>query len=245
MPDPIPQAGSVDLDALDAFLLSDRAPGESMGLSDLDGFLTGIAIGPELILPSEWLPVVWGGGEPTFESAEEAGSILGIIMGRYNEIVRTLAAAPEDLDPVFWEGPEGQVIVADWAAGYLDAVALRPQAWEPLVLHPEARTLMLPLLLLGADGPDDLPIDDVTLPEVDLSLRRTQVELDHWRGPEALSAILLVNMGLDVGGPDTHEGPGKSSIFGYKPVSKIEYVQGAPRKIILKPDSKIAPLCER
>ena len=40
-----------------------------MGLSDLDGFLTGIAIGPELILPSEWLPVIWGGDSPKFKSA--------------------------------------------------------------------------------------------------------------------------------------------------------------------------------
>jgi uncharacterized protein len=156
MPDPIPQTGPVDLAVLDAFLLSDRAPEESMGLSDLDGFLTGIVVGLELILPSEWMPVIWGGGEPTFESAEEAGSILGTIMGRYNEIVRTLAAAPEDLDPVFWEGPDGRVIVSDWAAGFLDAVAVRPQAWEPLVRHPEARTLMLPLLLLGADGPGSM-----------------------------------------------------------------------------------------
>jgi uncharacterized protein len=180
MPDPIPQTGPVDLAALDAFLLSDRAPEESMGLSDLDGFLTGMVVGPELILPSEWLPVVWGGGEPTFGSAEETGLVLGTIMGRYNEIVRTLAVAPEDLDPVFWEGPEGQVIVTDWAAGFLDAVALRPQAWGPLVRHPEARTLMLPLLLLGADGPDDLPFDDVSLPEVNEDkLHAAGVDLIH------------------------------------------------------------------
>ena len=51
----------VDLEALDSFLLSDRAPSESMGMSDLDGFLTGIAVGPELVLPSEWLPPIWGG----------------------------------------------------------------------------------------------------------------------------------------------------------------------------------------
>ena len=62
MADPIPQAGPADLDALDALLLSDRAPEEGMGLSDLDGFLTGIAVGPELVMPSEWLPVVWSGG---------------------------------------------------------------------------------------------------------------------------------------------------------------------------------------
>jgi uncharacterized protein UPF0149 len=42
----------VDLEALDRFLMSDRSPPDSMMLSDLDGFLTGIAVGPELVLPS-------------------------------------------------------------------------------------------------------------------------------------------------------------------------------------------------
>src|SRR3954463_2766359 len=36
-----------DLDLLDAYLLSDQSPPESMLLSDLDGFLTGIAIGQD------------------------------------------------------------------------------------------------------------------------------------------------------------------------------------------------------
>ena len=117
MPDPLLRTGPVDLDALDDFLMSDRAPEESMGLSDLDGFLTGVAVGPERVLPSEWLPVVWGGGEPAFEGVEEARSILGTMVGRYNEIVRALDAAPHDLGPVLWEGPDGQAIVTDWAVG--------------------------------------------------------------------------------------------------------------------------------
>src|SRR5215813_15282775 len=57
----------VDLEALDRFLISDRSPPDSMMLSDLDGFLTGIAVGPELVLPSEWLPLVWGGEAPRSE----------------------------------------------------------------------------------------------------------------------------------------------------------------------------------
>jgi hypothetical protein len=36
----------VDLEALDDFLMSERAPSESIMLSDLDGFLTGIAADP-------------------------------------------------------------------------------------------------------------------------------------------------------------------------------------------------------
>jgi len=47
-----------DLDLLDAYLLSDQSPPECMLLSDLDGFLTGIAIGPDVVMPSEWLPHV-------------------------------------------------------------------------------------------------------------------------------------------------------------------------------------------
>ena len=89
----------VDLEALDRFLMSDRSPSESMMLSDLDGFLTGIAVGPELVMPSEWLPAIWGGDAPEFADEAEAKAILGAIMGRYNEILRQIA--DDDLDPVF------------------------------------------------------------------------------------------------------------------------------------------------
>jgi uncharacterized protein len=156
-----------DLDTLNEFLMSDRAPENSMGLSDLDGFLTALAIGPEPIPAVEWLPVIWGGDAPDFANAEEEQRILATIEKRHEEIVRCLADHLDELDPVFWEGPGGKPIVTDWAAGFLDAVALRPSAWEPLVQHPEGQTLILPLLLLGADGPEDIPFDGMPLPEVD------------------------------------------------------------------------------
>jgi hypothetical protein len=88
----------VDLGMLDSFLTSERAPSESMMLSDLDGFLTGIAIGPELVLPSEWLPLIGGGEAPEFADEAEASAILGTITGRYNEILRQVRHGA--LDPV-------------------------------------------------------------------------------------------------------------------------------------------------
>jgi len=41
----VPLRGPIDLDKLDDYLMSDHAPDDSMGLSDLDGFLTGIVVG--------------------------------------------------------------------------------------------------------------------------------------------------------------------------------------------------------
>ena len=131
--------------------VSDHAPDNSMGLSDLDGFLTGVVVGPELILPSEWLPVIWGGEEPKFETENEMRVVLGAIMGRYNEIAACFNSDPEEFDPIFWEGPEGEVIASDWAGGFLDAVALRPQAWAPLIDDDGVGVLMTPLFMLNGD----------------------------------------------------------------------------------------------
>jgi hypothetical protein len=67
-------------------------------------------------------------------------TVLGTIMGRFN-------SDPIDCDPIFREGPEGEVIASDWAGGFFDAVALRPTAWEPLIEHQQGRMMMMPLLL--------------------------------------------------------------------------------------------------
>ncbi len=139
----------IDLEALDNYLLSDESPDECMMLSDLDGFLTGIVVGPELVPPSEWLPVIWGGDEPVFESKEQMQTIIGTIMGRYSEIVATMSADSGVFEPIFWETPHGDKIVTDWAAGFLDAVALRRKSWEPLFTHRRAKMLIEPLLILG------------------------------------------------------------------------------------------------
>jgi uncharacterized protein len=144
--------------------MSESAPPNGMGLSDLDGFLTGLAVGPELIMPSDWMPLVWGGDEPEFDTVDAADAVLGTIMARYNEIIACLDGDPESFNPVFLNGPEEQVIVTDWAAGFMDAVILRQKAWAPILEDEDGHALMLPLLVLGSD--DDQPLFDAApLPE--------------------------------------------------------------------------------
>lgn len=62
--------------ALRAFLETDCSLTTCMMLPDLDGFLTGIAVGPELIQPSEWLPVIWRAKQLAFVDSREAADVI-------------------------------------------------------------------------------------------------------------------------------------------------------------------------
>ena len=139
----------VDLEALDKVLRSDRLPPNGMMVSELDGFLTGIAIGPELIRPSEWLPLVWGGNPPEFAGLDEANAVLGSLMVRYNEILRDVA--DDAFAPIFWTDRKGTVVATDWAEGFLQAIKLRPDAWKPLFTSERDGKLLFPILSLCCD----------------------------------------------------------------------------------------------
>lgn len=165
MTDPNPGSGSIDLKALDDYLMSDRSPADCMDMSQLDGFLAGIVIGPELITPSEFLPVVWGGAQPLFADADEANTILGSILGRYNEIAATLDDVPATYSPVFWQDRAGNCIVDDWSVGFMQAVALRSDAWEPVLLDDESSMLLIPIGVIAGMAEPDVGLHDISLPD--------------------------------------------------------------------------------
>jgi len=133
------------IEELDEFLLSDDSPDNCLNISELDGFLTGVVIGPELIMPSEWMPAIWQ-GEPEFQTTEQAERIMGAIMGRYNEIIHQLDDEPGALTPIFYEAPDGRSLAADWAEGFMDAVGLRSDAWASIFEDEDARLLIAPIM---------------------------------------------------------------------------------------------------
>jgi uncharacterized protein len=165
MPYSDPDVGSVDVEALDNYLMSERSPPDCMDMSQLDGFLAGILIGPEMIAPSEFLPVVWGGGQPVFADAEEASAILGSILGRYNEIAAGLDEEPSSYSPVFWQDPAGNTVVDEWSVGFMQAIALRSDAWEPALLDEESATLLIPIAAIAGLAEPEVGLNDIPLPE--------------------------------------------------------------------------------
>ena len=135
-----------DLDKLRDYLSSETSPPDSMGLSDLDGFLTGILCSPDLIMPSTWMPLVWGGPDPDVKNIDKHMWAMQEIMKRYNEIAAALNAEPPYLEPVFWQAPEGHVIAMDWCEGFMDAFSLQRDAWHELLRTEEGRNLLFPII---------------------------------------------------------------------------------------------------
>jgi uncharacterized protein len=178
MMQPIPLDGPINLAALDDFLASDRAPPDCMQLSEVDGFLAGIVAGPEIVPPSTWLPMIWHDGEPEYADAEEAQEVLGTIMRRYNEIVHLVDSAPGAYRPVLVEHEDGRLDASDWAVGFLQAMSLCQDGWEPMVRDRQAGVLFAPIMLIASTTDRaNLPLDeDERLPDAEMAKLLAQAD---------------------------------------------------------------------
>ena len=162
--------GRVNLDRLDAYLLSDHSPDDALGVSEIDDLLTALIIGPEVIPPADWLPVIWDHEQPSFTDAGEAEAVIGTIMGRHNEIVSNLNADPASVNPVFERTADGRVIAADWCGGFIDGMRLRPEAWKVLVQDENDGELLTPILALGGEA-EDFRLFGLRKPRSDVATR--------------------------------------------------------------------------
>jgi uncharacterized protein len=117
-----------DLQVLDDFLAG--LPGDdAMLLSKLDGYLAGIVVCPDLILPSEWLPSIWGTQGPVFDNERDANEILGLVMARYNDIARELGRKGK-YQPILELDTDETHLWEIWSEGFAAAMALRPDSWD-------------------------------------------------------------------------------------------------------------------
>jgi len=154
----MPALSDKEMDELDSFLMSDATSNEVMMLDCLDGFLTTIASGPVMLMPSEWLPRVWGPTEddaPTFDSNAQAERIIGLITRHLNAIVWNLQQEPDLFEPVF----DLQVYVDDereyvdgemWAHGYMTGINMQRDSWKALFESKHGIEVLQPIRLLGS-----------------------------------------------------------------------------------------------
>src|SRR5271156_2184737 len=130
---------------LEDFLMSDSVPEEAMDISMMDGFITALASGPSLTMPSTMLRWIWdaedGQDRPMFASAAEAESIITLILRHWNDINDTLNHAPDEYQPLILERKsDGRTIpiLDSWCSGYYKGIAVDQAGWKPLLdAYPE------------------------------------------------------------------------------------------------------------
>ena len=111
---------------------------ETMLLEELDGFIAGLLVCPDLVKPGEWLPIVWNRDsadqQPAFENLDHVNRVLGLVMEHYNRVARTLMERPDRYSPLFSvDTRNGDILWELWIEGFETAVELRPEAWQKLL----------------------------------------------------------------------------------------------------------------
>ena len=169
-----------EFDELDNFLMSDAVGDEGMTMDALHGYMTAIAIGPEFIPLSEWLPNVWGleGEEqPKFNSDKQSERIINLIARFMNEVMITFEVAPKEFEPLFcvYELNGKEIIDGEaWSWGFWEGMGLREEMWEP-IWNSNIAPLMRPIYLLGAE---EIEEEELVLVDNPLKCHKLAIEIE-------------------------------------------------------------------
>jgi uncharacterized protein len=146
--------GSDDiLEVLDFYLMHYGHDNSILDVSELDGFFAALACAPDTIMPSRWMPAIWGGEAlaPEWQNQKEFIEFSHAAFTLYNHVMHCLNE--DDFQALFLEREvEGKnyTIVDEWCNGFLRGLNL----WEPLAAADAALTeeCIQPLRLFATEA---------------------------------------------------------------------------------------------
>jgi uncharacterized protein len=172
--DPLQQPLSdEELGKLESFLASESTPEDCLfSIEMLDGYMTALVVGPEVITQDVWIPFIWdqeNDNKPSFSSEAEARTIEELLVRHMNSIARQFEEDPDEFFPMFEQfgyadEEEKRVAVENWALGFTVGMELAHVSWRPFLEAEETAQFVLPMFLL-AKITDDL--DELTEEEMD------------------------------------------------------------------------------
>jgi uncharacterized protein len=144
--------------SLDSFLLQrlGEDPDVDYGvtsISELDGLFTAVACSPRPLIPSQWLPALWGSvGAPDFAEDKHYATIVQLF-GQYLEgVAISLKADSNGYSPIFHPltnplgEPAGET-ATPWAVGFMRGFDLAGQSWFKALSDIDQH--LVPILIYG------------------------------------------------------------------------------------------------
>ena len=158
-----------DLKELDEFL-AQKDGGKIQNTEALDGFFAALACCPDLVMPSEYMPVIQGGatedGDLVFEGMDEAQRFMELVSRHWNHVNSQLDKEEIYL-PLVQENEKGEYLGNDWANGFISGTHVRFDIWDDLINDEEHGGAMVAIMALAYENHDDLemrpfkePVDD-------------------------------------------------------------------------------------
>jgi uncharacterized protein len=147
-----------ELVMLETFLASPGTTEESMAsLEMIDGYMTAIVIGPEMITEHRWLRYMLdpeNRTEKLFESTEDEERIVSLLNRHISAIADQFKNDPEDFLPLYemfsyGNDEERELAIEEWALGFILGMELSHDAWQPLFADESSSMLAGPLFILG------------------------------------------------------------------------------------------------
>jgi uncharacterized protein len=138
------------LDTLNRILFDLPDDSDGMLLSEFDGFVVSLIVCPELIPPSEWLPVVLGKDQGLdFDSMQDAQKTMDAIMGHYNVVAQDLAKFEPEYECILeTDTITGETLWEPWISGFERGMRMRHHSWDVIVeCNDEEVRSILPMIL--------------------------------------------------------------------------------------------------
>ena len=128
-----------EIEDLKTFLVSPQRPDGTLCFHELQGFLFAVASCPEMIQPSDWLPIISDDEDIGFKDQSETERILSLVITLFNQVNtavldRSDAMPPgckfqTDIDANF----EEEVAISQWSRGFMLGHDSLADVWDEYV----------------------------------------------------------------------------------------------------------------
>ena len=134
-----PKLSAREAKTLGSFLSHSKRPEGTLSFHELQGFLFAVTSAPELIRPSEWLPLISNEEDMCYADLREAQRILGLIQVLYNQINASVIERSDAL-PFGCEfladtlaNLEEQAPISQWSRGFVEGHDWVMDLWNEYV----------------------------------------------------------------------------------------------------------------